>query len=306
MALSRLRSPGQCLLLLLVSVSWWLLPRRCDISAFSERAVSEPGLLESTDCISTPAAFADAFRSHCASGAPRSRCVTRLVGHIQGSDPPTHLGSLPRRVGFAVGDASLEKALIFGCGRMRAFIASLGFGTVPLGMYHLVVWRQAASPEMTRCHWEKLEEMLHRAYGDTMPAGVGAAVNDLRLHSFHNITGCEPSALAHAPSDYAAAGCSREFAEAVTVFSLDAPGRGCDIDRGLCAGEERLMARARLSAVELRAFLYAALDFNPFFTGNSYTAEGDAIPREREFWFINRPLSTLSASEHTVVQLNVR
>ena len=47
-------------------------------------------------------------------------CVTHLLGHVQGAESPTHLNALPRRIGFAVGEVSLEKALIYGCRGMRA------------------------------------------------------------------------------------------------------------------------------------------------------------------------------------------
>merc|ERR1712242_252174 len=132
---------------------------------------------------------------------------------------------------------------------------------------------------------------MRSIYLDGLP-NITKAVDVIEHHTFEDLTGCDPAKLQSTfIPDFAAAGCSSEFQDAITLFPFN---KECNASvqqfgsfKTKCVQEQNFLKIATPTSLQLRAFLFQTAGFNAFYTGYGYTAESYGSPRLREFWVKN-------------------
>jgi len=236
-------------------------------------------------------------------------CTVGIYGLIQSpsskkGEPiafPEHISPQPGRpFSFAFGPKAMGEFLVYGKngGRLIAQRAALGGDADKT--YRLIVFKSEGLPWHAAGTLANLEPVLTEIYGDALP-DIADAVNDITKKTFKEVTGCNATILAKY-YNAAKAGCRQTFRDLVAGplkfgAECDKPPMTVGGYTTKCPAEQFLLGyterKAKVPALELRAFLANFLSFNPLWTGYGYTANDYGRPLEQEYWVPNMKATKL-------------
>lgn len=206
---------------------------------------------------------------------------------------------------FVADHGLIEKALIAGQFNPDQIMADVGFGpgaTCSSSQNYWLVVFKPRTPPVSAVYFHNLQAWFDHVYGKKRAPKVDPAIEtDLISNRFEGLTGCpvDPVTGAFRWSDLKA--CLPPFAQTVTALDQ----RQCANEEALtyapsnrCPTDEVLKSLGPSpSALELRAWLFAANNFSEYFTGNGYAGNFYNAPANREFWVDNAWLRTLPELE---------
>ncbi|MEY2681119.1 MAG: hypothetical protein RL661_1350 [Pseudomonadota bacterium] len=210
-----------------------------------------------------------------------------------------------------VGDHTLiEKALISGQYNPNEIMANVGYGpgaTCSSSQnYWLVVFRPK-SQAVSAVYQQNLQKWFNHVYGASHAPNVSQqTVDSLVSNRFASVTECPLDPVRGAFQWSNLDRCSPLFAKTVTALN----DKQCVNPNALtysasnqCPTDKVLQSLGpNPSAIQLRAWLFAASSFSEFYTGNGYASNFYNSPANREYWVDNVWLQKLPEVELLKIQ----